>query len=116
SDLLARKDLHSSLPAFRFEQPRDVLSRAVAKQLSQSLFVVRDPVALDQSDEVRRSKAGQGRLGKVRIGREKVVRPAVHIGEITAAAARNQDLLPRPEGALEHAYPAAALAGRGSAK
>lgn len=42
---------------------------AVAKELSQRLFVVGDTRLLDQCDEIRRSIARQRRSGKMRIGR-----------------------------------------------
>lgn len=42
---------------------------AVAKELSQRLFVVGETRLLDQCDEIRRSIARQRRSGKMRIGR-----------------------------------------------
>ena len=65
---------------------------------------------LDQRDEVRRRIAGQCRLGKVRIGRDKVFCRAVDIGEIATPAAGNQNLFSQSLGMFKDRNPPAALA------
>ena len=48
----------------------------------------------------------------MRIGGNKVARPAIKIGEITASAAGNSNLLTSPHGVINQQYAPAALAGR----
>ena len=66
---------------------------------------------LDQRDEIRGRVAGQRRLGEMRIRREEILRLAVQVGEIAAAAAGNQNLLAQSVGVLEDRDAASALAG-----
>jgi hypothetical protein len=68
-------------------------------------------VAFDEMDEVGGCVAGQGRLGKVGIGGEEVVGAGVEVGEVRAAAARDEDLSAGSVSALEHRYAAAAPTG-----
>ncbi len=65
----------------------------------------------DQSHEVGRSVARKRRLGEMRIRGKKILRAGVQIGEIAAAAAGDQDLLPDSIRAFEHQHTASALAG-----
>src|ERR1035441_9595927 len=65
----------------------------------------------DEAHEVRRSVAGERRLGEVSIGRKKVLRAGVEVGEIAAAAAGDQDFLADSIRAFEHQNTAAQLAG-----
>src|ERR1035441_1581635 len=58
-----------------------------------------------------RARPRQRRLAEVRISGEKVVRPAMQIGEIATPAAGNEDLLANAIGVLQHGDPAATLAG-----
>jgi hypothetical protein len=64
-------------------------------------------------DEVRRRVAGERRDGEMRVGGEEAVGRGVEVGEIAAAAARDQDLLARPVGMVEEEHAAAALPGGG---
>ena len=82
---------------------------AVAEELTEGLLVPGNAVRLNQREEVPRSEAGEGGLGKVRVGGEEVFRGGVAISEVAAAAAGDEDLLAGALGALEHedAAPAA---------
>jgi len=71
--------------------------------------VIGDAMFFNESDEIWRSKAREGRLGKVRIGREEIVGRAMNVGEIASASAGNQDFLAETVGALQHSYAASAL-------
>ena len=70
-----------------------------------------DAVPVDQGDEVVLRVARQRRLAEVRVGREERLGPRLEVGEIAAAAARDQDLLADLLGMVEQQHPAAALAG-----
>jgi hypothetical protein len=62
-----------------------------AKQLSVFALFVFEPVPLHQVDKVPLRVLTQRRLAKVLVGRQKVLRLDIEIGEIAAAAARHQD-------------------------
>jgi len=64
---------------------------------------------LNESDEIGGRKAGESGLGKVRIGREEIIRCAVKVGEIAASTAGNEDFLAETVGALEDGNAATAL-------
>ena len=65
----------------------------------------------DEAHEVRRCIAGERRLGEVSIGRKKVLWAGVEVGEITAAAAGDQDFLADSIRAFEYQDTPAPLAG-----
>ena len=65
----------------------------------------------DEANEVGRSIAGERRLGEVGVGRKKIFRAGVQVGEIAAAAAGDQDFLADSIGAFEHQDAPSALAG-----
>src|SRR5262249_32351620 len=115
-DALVQEERDLRCAAFGFEQSGNLLRGTVAEELTEGLFVVRDPVLFDQGDEVRRAEPGQGRFGEVGICRKEVPGSAVNVGEVAAAAARDQDLLSRPVGALEQGHAAAPLSGLGRAE
>src|SRR6202008_265364 len=69
-----------------------------------------DAVAFDEREKVLRAIAAERRFGEMRIGRQEAIGRAVEIGEVAAAAARNQDLLSRTLGMVEQQDAAAALA------
>jgi len=112
---LAKHEIRSYLDAriatFPLQHSCNVLRRPVAEQLAQFLLVIRDAVLFHHGDEVRGGVAGEGRLGKVRVGGKKVLRRGVKIREIAASAARNQDLLANAFGPLHDDHAAAPLAG-----
>ena len=97
--------------AFFFEHPQHVAGGTVAEQLPERLLVIRNAVPLNQCDEIGRRLAGQRGLGEMRVGREEVLGLAVEVGEIAAAAARDEDLLAEAVGMVEEGDAASALAG-----
>ena len=92
------------------------MSGAVAEELAQGFFVVRDMVLLDERDEVGRSVAAQGGFGEVRISRDKVFRAGVEIGEVAAASSGDKDFLSGFIGVIEQKHPPVAAAGLDSAE
>ena len=64
----------------------------VAKQLPQRLLVPRDPVPVDQIDEIPLCIARQRRFREMRIARDKVFGAGVKIGKVAATATGHQDL------------------------
>ena len=64
----------------------------------------------DEAHEVGRRIAGERRLGEVWIGRKKILRAGVQVGEIAAAAAGDQDFLADAVRAFEHQNAPPALA------
>jgi len=66
---------------------------------------------LDQGQEFSGSEAGQSRFREMRIGRDKICRRAVDVGEIAASAAGDKNFLPQALGALEDRDPPPSLAG-----
>ncbi len=105
------EDLDASRAAFLFQHPDDVLRRAVAEQLSQRFFVIRDAMLFDERDEVLRRVARQRRLAEMRVRRKEIFRPAMQVGEVAAAAAGDQDFLADAIGVFEHGDAASAFAG-----
>jgi hypothetical protein len=80
-----------------------------AKQLPVFALFVFEPVPLHQVDKVPLRVLTERRLAKVLIGREKILRLDIEIGEIAATAARHQDFFTDLICTLEHKNPAAAL-------
>jgi len=64
----------------------------------------------DEGDEVGWSVASERRLDEMRVGREKIVRARMQVGEIAAASAGDQDLLADAVGTFQHEDAAPALA------
>src|SRR5690606_16183378 len=95
--------------AFGEQHVDDLPRRSVAEQLPERLLVPGDAVALHQREEVLRGVPAQRRLGEMGIGRDEPVGRRMDIGEVAAPAARDQDLLPRRVGAVEHQHPQPAL-------
>src|SRR5690606_6946736 len=88
--------------------------RAVAEKLAQAhaalgLLVPGNAVAFHQGDEVMLTVALQRRLGEMRVLGEEIVRAAMQVGEVAAAAAGDADLLSRAGGMVEQQHAAAAL-------
>src|SRR5690606_22037222 len=84
--------------------------RSVAEQLAERLLVPGDSVALHQGQEILRREAAQRRFGEVRVGGNEPVGRGMDVGEVAAPAARDQDLLARRVGAVEHQHAQAARA------
>ena len=114
-DGMAEGELHPSPVAFVQEHGDDLAGGAVAEELAERLFVPGDAVALDQGEEVGGRVAGERRDGEMGVGGEEAVGGGVEVGEIAAAAARDQDLLSGRVGMVDEQDPAAALAGDGGA-
>ena len=105
-----REYLHAGCGAFGFQHPQNVFRRPVAEKLSRRLLVIGDAMLFDQSDEVRRRIPGQRRFYEVWIRGEEIFRLAVSIGEVTSAAAGDEDFLARAIGMLDHRDAASASA------
>src|SRR5579872_4868993 len=86
-DLSVHHDFHSSFATFAFEHRENVPRGAVAEKLAKLLLVIRDSMLLNQLNKIGRSIASERRFGEVRIGREKVIRPAMKVGEVAAPPA-----------------------------
>src|SRR5258708_3850864 len=111
ADVALQKRLHSRGAALRFQQVDDVLSGAVAKELSERLFVIGNAMLFDERDEIRRRVACQRRLGEVFVPGDEMFGLAMDICEIATAPAGDQDFLADAIGMLEHGDAAPAFAG-----
>jgi hypothetical protein len=76
--------------------------RPVAEKLSWRLLVIGDVMFFDQSNEVCRRIPCQCRFCEVWICGYEMFRLAIGIGEITSAAARNENLFAGTIGVLNH--------------
>ena len=103
------ENLNSGLMAFRFEHTDDLLRRAIAEKLSQSLFVICDAVLFNQSNEICRGVSRERRFGEVRISGDKVFWLTMKVGEITAATAGYQNLFADTLCALQDGHSPSAL-------
>lgn len=113
ADGVAKAQLHVSLRALIAQHRHDLPSRAVAEQLPQRLFVPGDAVAIDQSDEVLRPVAAQGRLGEMRVLRQEAFGRGVQVGKVAAAAAGDEDLLAGLVGVVDQQDRASTLTRHG---
>lgn len=114
SDLLRRMaDVNLNIvgATFALQHVCDVASRAVAEELAEGFFVVGNPMFLDQGDEVSGRVARQGRLGKMRVAGNKILRAAMNVGEVTAPPAGNKNFLPDPVGGFKDDDSPPAFAG-----
>jgi len=96
--------------AFGFEHVGDVGGGIVAEELAEGFFVVGDAMFLDEGEKVHGGVAGEGRFGEVGIRGEEILRLAMNVCEIAAAAAGDEDFLADAVGVLEDGDAAAALA------
>jgi hypothetical protein len=85
--------------------------RSVAEQLPERLLVPGNPVPLNQFDKVSRSIERQRRLGKMRIFRQEISRPAVQIRKIAPPAAGDEDFPARLPIVLQQRHAPPALPG-----
>jgi hypothetical protein len=115
-DFGVQKDLDAGRVAFAFEHVGDVFGRTIAKELAKRFLVIWDAMLFDQRDEVRRSVAGERGFCEVLICAEEILRAAVDVREIAAAAAGDEDFLANATGTLEDGDAAAAFAGFGGAE
>ena len=96
---------------FGQEHADDLLRRTVTEQLTEFLFVIRNTMAPDHPDEILRSESRKRGFMKVWIGGDEVFRRAIKVGEITAAAAGDENLLAGAIRALQKCDAAPAFAG-----
>lgn len=73
--------------------------------------MVGDVVASDQVDKIPLRITREGGFGEMRVLRQEVFRPGIHIGEITAPAAGNTDLLARFLGVIQQQRAGASMGG-----
>jgi len=116
ADLGIQKNLNGSSAALFFEQADDFGSGAIAKELAELFFVIRDAVLFDEGEKIGRRVAGERRFGEMRIGGEEIFGRAMKIGEVGAAAAGDEDFAANAVVAFENGDAAAAFAAFGSAK
>ena len=62
----------------------------------------RNTVLFDEGKKVAWGVAGKRGLGEVRVGREKILRACIDIGEVASATAGDEDLFARAVSMLEH--------------
>jgi hypothetical protein len=115
-DFGVQKDLDTGRAAFGFQHVSDVLRRTIAEELAKRFLVIWDAMLLHQRDEVRRGVTGERGSCEVFICAEEILRAAVHVREIAAAAAGDEDFLANAIGTLEDGHAAAAFAGFGGAE
>src|SRR5262245_52633143 len=68
-----QKDLHIRPETLLAKQRDDFIGGAIAEQLAKPFLVIRNLMALHQTDEIGRCVAGEGGLVKVRIFRNEVI-------------------------------------------
>src|SRR5271170_4118782 len=91
----------AGLFTFMQQHVENVLSRAIAKELSELFLVKGDLVSFDELYEMFGRIYRKRRLGKVRIARDKTRRVRVKVREIAATAARNKYLSTNPLAVIE---------------
>src|SRR5262252_1071395 len=89
TDALIQKDLNASREALFLKYLYDIGRRTIAKKLAKRFFVIRNPVLLDERDEILRCVTCQRRLREMRIRRKKILGGTVDVRKIAAAAAGN---------------------------
>jgi hypothetical protein len=94
-----------------FEHAQDVVRRMIAEELPPRLLVVRNTMFFDQGNEIRRRIPGQRGFCEVRVRGDEVFRRAIKIGEITAPAAGDENLLAGAIRAFQKRDPAPTFAG-----
>ena len=97
--------------AFGFQHVGNIARGAITEKLAESFFVVRNGMAFDEGDEIRRGITRQRRFSEVRIGGDEIIRLTIKIGEIAAATAGDEYFLAYSRGALEDGDAAAAFSG-----
>ena len=109
-DGCAQENIHPSISALGFEHAEDTGRGAIAEELSKGLFVIWNIVFFHQRDEIRGRVTGQRGLGKMGIGREKMLGLAVNVSEIAASATGDEDFLAQPSCVLDDGDAAATFA------
>src|SRR5882672_7272789 len=94
------------------EHRKDVARGAIAEELAESFFVIRDAMPLDHRDEIALSVAAERGLAEVRIGGKESIGCDFEIGEIAAATAGDENFRAGLVVVLEQQYAAAAPSRR----
>src|SRR5690606_29886235 len=79
--------------ALRPQHVDDLFGRFITEQLAAMLLVPSDAVAFDKIEEIARTVAGQWRTAEMGVTRNELCGRRADVGEVTAAAARDTDLL-----------------------
>src|SRR5579864_1348939 len=102
---------HANGAALGLKHGDDLLRRSITEKLAQSFLVIGNAVFFHQRNKIGRRVTGQGGLGKVRIGGDKVFRTAMQVGKVAAPAARDEDLFADALSPLQYRHAAATLTG-----
>jgi hypothetical protein len=94
ADFTSSDDAHASPAALFVEHGENLPGGAIAEKLAQGLLVIGNGVLRDQRHEIGGGVAGERRFGEVRVGGDKIFRPAIEVGEIAAPAAGDEDFFP----------------------
>ncbi len=94
--------LHLTLVALIQQHAHDLFGTVVAEQLAVIPLVVGDVMAHHQIDEVPLGVLGQGGLDEVGVGAQVVGWLHIEVGEVAAATATDEDLLPRLLGVINN--------------
>jgi len=98
--------LDSAFFAFREQKIEDGVSRMIAEELAECLFVIGDVVFLDEFNEMARRVERERGLGEVWVGGKKAARLAVNVGEVAAASAGDEDFTAGQAAVIEKGYAA----------
>ncbi|EGF30320.1 hypothetical protein IMCC9480_1706 [Oxalobacteraceae bacterium IMCC9480] len=98
---------------FGLKHRNDVFGRVIAEQLALVLFVITNPVALDQAQKILRRIARQRAFAKMRVLRQEIGRAGLQVGEVAAAAAGDTDFFGQLFGVIDQHDLASALASHG---
>jgi len=115
SDFAFGENLDLRGVTFGFEHVGDFGGGAIAEELAQCFFVIRDAVFFDEGDEIGGGVTRQSGFGEVGIGGKKVFRLAMKVCEVAAASARDQDFFANAVGMFEEGDEAPAFCGFDSA-
>ena len=110
-DASVEEYLHVRGAALEFEKVGDLRGGIVAEELAERFFVVGNVMFFNESDEIFRSEARQGRFREMRIGGEEIFGRGIEVGKIAASATRNEDFLADAVGVFEDGDAAAAFDG-----
>jgi hypothetical protein len=88
----------------------DLARTSIAKELTQFLLVIGDPMLFYERDKVRGSVTSERGLAEVRVGRDEVFRARMNVGEVTTATAGDFNLLASSVGTFQQQDFAPALA------
>ena len=105
-------DADADVGAFGFEHPEDLAGALVAEELAMLAFVPGDAVAFDKLEELGGRVSRERGLGKVGAAVGDVVGGGgTKVGEIAAAAARDEDLVSKPRLVFKDGHGPAVEAG-----